>query len=113
MHPSIINLTALGLLISDRRQTAAISFFAWLFLGLLAGYVGSKLLNRHGHGLLRDTLLGIVGGLVGGFLANLFRDAGVDNLNLYSLFVAFIGGVVFLVIYHARSILGEVRRRRS
>jgi uncharacterized membrane protein YeaQ/YmgE (transglycosylase-associated protein family) len=113
MHSSIIDVITFGLLISDRRQGAALSFFGWLFLGMFAGYIVNKLLNRPGHGMLRDMLLGIVGGLVGGFLANLFRAAGVENVNLYSFFVAFIGAVVFLISYHARCIVGDVRRRRS
>jgi hypothetical protein len=52
--------------------------------------------------------LGIVEEVIGGFLANLFRDAGVTNLNLYSFFVAFVGAAAFLIIYHARSIVGNI-----
>ena len=113
MYSLIINVMAFGLLISDRRASAAMAFFGWLFLGLVAGIIVTKLLNRSGLGLFRNILLGIVGGLVGGFLANMFRDTGVDNLNLYSFFVAFISALVFLVSYHARSIVGGVRQRRS
>jgi uncharacterized membrane protein YeaQ/YmgE (transglycosylase-associated protein family) len=43
----------------------------------------------------------------------LFRDAGVPVLNLYGAFVAIIGAVAFLIIYHARSLAGGVRQRRS
>ena len=113
MHPLIINVIAFGLLISDRRASAAIAFFGWLFIGLVAGFIVTKLLHRSGHGMFRNCLLGIVGGLVGGFLANLFRGTGVENLNLYSFFVAFISALVFLVSYHARFIVGGVRQRRS
>ncbi|MGH9972087.1 MAG: GlsB/YeaQ/YmgE family stress response membrane protein [Pyrinomonadaceae bacterium] len=89
------------------------SFITWIVLGLVAGFIGSRLLNRTGHGRLRDVLLGIVGAIVGGFLSNLFRDAGVTNLNFYSFFVAFAGAVIFLIIYYARSIVGNVSRRSS
>ena len=77
------------------------SFFAWIVLGLIAGFIGSKLVNKTGEGLIRDVLLGIVGAIVGGFLFNLFGASGVTGLNLYSLFVAVVGAVIFLVVYHA------------
>jgi uncharacterized membrane protein YeaQ/YmgE (transglycosylase-associated protein family) len=53
------------------------------------------------EGILLDILLGVVGALVGGWLFHLFGAAGVNGLNLYSLFVAVIGSVVFLVTDHA------------
>ena len=77
------------------------SFFAWIVLGLLAGFIGSKLVNRRGEGLVLDILLGIVGAIVGGWLFNMFGATGVTGLNLYSLLVAVIGAVVLLVVYHA------------
>ena len=77
------------------------SFLAWIVLGLVAGYIGSKLVNRRGEGILLDILLGVVGAMVGGWLFHLFGARhGVDGLNLYSLFVAVIGSVAFLVTYH-------------
>jgi uncharacterized membrane protein YeaQ/YmgE (transglycosylase-associated protein family) len=77
------------------------SFLAWIILGLIAGFVGSKLVNRRGEGLILDILLGIVGAVVGGWLFNRFGVAGVTGLNLYSLLVAVVGAVVVLLIYHA------------
>jgi uncharacterized membrane protein YeaQ/YmgE (transglycosylase-associated protein family) len=77
------------------------SIFAWIILGLIAGFIGSKIVNRRGEGLIRDILLGIVGAIVGGFLFNFFGAAGVTGLNLYSMLVAIIGAVVVLLIYHA------------
>jgi uncharacterized membrane protein YeaQ/YmgE (transglycosylase-associated protein family) len=77
------------------------SFLAWIVLGLLAGFIGSKLVNRRGEGLILDILLGIVGAIVGGWLFNTFGAAGVTGLNLYSLLVAVIGAVVLLMVYHA------------
>jgi uncharacterized membrane protein YeaQ/YmgE (transglycosylase-associated protein family) len=77
------------------------SFLAWIILGLIAGFVGSKLVNRRGEGLVLDLLLGIVGAIVGGWLFNRFGVAGVTGLNLYSLLVAVVGAVVVLVVYHA------------
>ena len=98
---SVIDLTTLGRLISNRQQGAAMSFIAWIVLGLVAGFIGSKLVNRTGEGLVRDILLGIVGAMIGGYLFNLFGATGVTGLNLYSLLVAVVGAVVFLVVYHA------------
>jgi uncharacterized membrane protein YeaQ/YmgE (transglycosylase-associated protein family) len=77
------------------------SILAWIVLGLIAGFVGSKLVNKTGEGLILDILLGIVGAVLGGWLFNRFGASGVTGLNLYSLLVAVIGSVLFLVIYHA------------
>jgi uncharacterized membrane protein YeaQ/YmgE (transglycosylase-associated protein family) len=77
------------------------SFFAWIVLGLLAGFIGSKLVNKRGEGLILDILLGIVGAIVGGWLFNTFGATGVTGLNLYSLLVAVVGAVLILVVYHA------------
>ncbi len=97
----IMNETTLGLLVTQRQQDSAMSFIAWIVLGLIAGFIGSKLVNKTGEGLIRDVLLGIVGAIVGGFLFNLFGASGVTGLNLYSLLVAVVGAVIFLVVYHA------------
>jgi uncharacterized membrane protein YeaQ/YmgE (transglycosylase-associated protein family) len=77
------------------------SFLAWIVLGLIAGFIGSKIVNKSGEGLILDILLGIVGAVVGGWLFNRFGQAGVTGLNLYSILVAVVGAVVVLVIYHA------------
>jgi uncharacterized membrane protein YeaQ/YmgE (transglycosylase-associated protein family) len=83
------------------------SFLTWIALGLLAGFIGSKLVNHRGEGIVIDIALGIIGALVGGFIFSVFGARGVSGLNFYSLFVAVIGSVVCLVIYHAL-----FRRRR-
>jgi uncharacterized membrane protein YeaQ/YmgE (transglycosylase-associated protein family) len=77
------------------------SFLAWIVLGLIAGFIGSKIVNKSGEGVVLDIVLGIVGALVGGWLFNEFGHSGVNGLNLYSLVVAVVGAVVVLVIYHA------------
>ena len=74
---------------------------AWLVLGLIAGFVGSKIVNKSGEGLVLDIVLGVVGAVVGGFIFNFFGHSGVTGLNLYSLLVAVIGAVAVLLIYHA------------
>jgi len=79
----------------------SMSFLAWIVLGLIAGFIGSKLVNKSGEGVILDILLGIVGAVLGGWLFNIFGASGVTGLNLYSLLVAVVGSIVFLVIYHA------------
>ena len=77
------------------------SILAWIVLGLIAGFVGSKIVNKSGEGIVLDIILGIVGAVVGGFIFRFFGASGVTGLNIYSLIVAVIGAVVLLVIYHA------------
>ena len=74
---------------------------SWVILGLIAGFIGSKIVDRQGQGFWLDIALGIVGALVGGFLFDLFGASGVTGLNLYSRLVAIAGSVVVLVIYNA------------
>jgi uncharacterized membrane protein YeaQ/YmgE (transglycosylase-associated protein family) len=77
------------------------SILAWLVLGLIAGFLGSKIVNKTGEGIFLDIVLGIVGAVVGGWLFTRFGAAGVSGLNLYSLLVAVVGAVVVLLLYHA------------
>jgi len=77
------------------------SIIAWLVLGLIAGFIGSKIVNKQGEGLILDIVLGVVGALVGGWLFSMMGAGDVTGLNLYSLLVAVIGSIVVLVVYHA------------
>jgi uncharacterized membrane protein YeaQ/YmgE (transglycosylase-associated protein family) len=77
------------------------SLIAWLVLGLIAGFIGSKIVNKSGEGVLLDIVLGIVGAVLGGYLFNMFGASGVSGLNLYSLLVAVVGSIVVLFLYHA------------
>jgi len=74
--------------------------FALLILGLLGGYIGSRVVNKSGEGFGRDILLGIIGAFVGGFLFRGFGGHGVTGLNLASLIVAVVGSIVVLVAFH-------------
>ena len=76
------------------------SLFVWILLGLLAGFVASHLVNHRGEGMVLDILLGIVGAIVGGWLFHMLGHAGVNGLNFHSFFVATVGSVLFLVLYH-------------
>jgi uncharacterized membrane protein YeaQ/YmgE (transglycosylase-associated protein family) len=77
------------------------SIIAWLVLGLIAGFLASKIVNAQGQGVLLDIVLGIVGALVGGFIFNTVGEAGVTGLNAWSFLVAIIGSIIVLVLYHA------------
>jgi uncharacterized membrane protein YeaQ/YmgE (transglycosylase-associated protein family) len=77
------------------------SYLAWIVLGLIAGFIGSKIVNRTGEGLIMDIVLGIIGAVVGGWLAGFMGWAGVSGLNLYSIAIAVGGAVVVLLVYHA------------
>lgn len=77
------------------------SILAWIVLGLIAGFIASKVVNKTGEGMVLDIVLGIVGAVVGGWLFHFFGSAGVTGFNLYSMLVAVIGAIVVLVIYHA------------
>ena len=77
------------------------SIIGWLILGLIAGFLASKIVNKTGEGLMLDIVLGIVGAFVGGYLFSIFGAAPVTGLNIYSMIVAVVGAVVVLFIYHA------------
>ena len=75
--------------------------FTWIVLGLSAGFIVSKLVNKTGEGLFRYIGLSIIGALVGGWLVNLLGMAGVIGLNLWSVLLSVAGAVISLIIYHA------------
>ena len=80
------------------------SIIAWVILGLIAGFIGSRIVDKEGKGLWLNMALGIVGALVGGIIFSVFGAGGVTGVNLYSIIVAVIGSIVVLWIYHAVSV---------
>jgi len=84
---------------------------SWLVIGLVAGYIASKLVNRTGEGLIRDLLLGVIGAIVGGAIFHALGYVGVTGVNLRSIFVAGVGAVIVLVTYHA--VTGQQAARAS
>jgi len=96
-----------GMPILDRQEGSTLAFVAWIVIGLVTGFIGSKILNKTGRGLGRDCLIGIVGALVSGFLSNLIGKPGGPGLDIYSLLVATVGAAVFMIVDHAL-----FRRRR-
>jgi uncharacterized membrane protein YeaQ/YmgE (transglycosylase-associated protein family) len=72
------------------------SMIAWIVLGLIAGFIASKVVNKTGEDIVLDLGLGIVGG----FVFNQLGATGITGFNLYSMLVALVGAVLVLVIYH-------------
>jgi len=79
------------------------SIISWIILGLIAGFIGSRIVNKQGQGMLLDMALGIVGAIVGGILFSFFGATGITGLNIWSMIVAIVGSVVVLWAYHAIS----------
>ena len=77
------------------------SIIGWIVFGLICGFIASKIVNKSGEGFILDIVLGIIGAVVGGYLFTAFGYGGVNGFNLYSMFVAVIGAIVVLWIYHA------------
>ena len=84
-----------------------IDVLQWIVLGLLAGFIASKLVNKRGEGVVMDILLGVVGAVIGGWLFRALGTAGATGFNLWSLVVAVVGAVALLLVWHAvrRSVL--------
>jgi len=76
------------------------SVIGWIILGLIAGFIASKIVNKTGLGFFLDLLLGIVGAIVGGVIFSALGARGITGFNIYSMVVAVIGAVVVLVVYH-------------
>ena len=74
---------------------------SWIILGLIAGFIGSKIVDKQGQGFWLNIALGIIGALVGGFLFDFLGSSGVTGLNVWSMIVAIVGSVVVLLIYNA------------
>ena len=76
----------------------------WIILGGLAGWVASMIAgtNRE-QGLLGNIVVGVIGGVIGGFVVNLFGVDGVTGFNLWSFAVALLGAVIALWVWKAMS----------
>jgi uncharacterized membrane protein YeaQ/YmgE (transglycosylase-associated protein family) len=77
------------------------SIVSWIILGLIAGFIASKIVNKQGEGMMLDIALGVVGAIVGGIIFNIFGATGITGLDIYSMIVAIVGSVVVLWVYHA------------
>ncbi len=76
-------------------------WITWIILGLIAGFIASKLVNKSGSGILLDIAIGIVGAIVGGEIGSKLGIGGINGLTVWSVLLAVLGAVVVLVIYNA------------
>jgi uncharacterized membrane protein YeaQ/YmgE (transglycosylase-associated protein family) len=83
---------------SVKQEELTMSFVAWIVLGLVAGYIGSQLVNR--ERILPDVFVGLAGAMAGGWLCYTFGPPGVNGFNLLSLIAAVIGSLIFLLTYY-------------
>ena len=79
------------------------SILAWIVLGLIAGFIASKIYVGTGQGILMDIVLGIIGAVVGGYLFDMLGQTGITGFNIWSMLVAIVGAVLVLWIYHTVS----------
>jgi uncharacterized membrane protein YeaQ/YmgE (transglycosylase-associated protein family) len=77
------------------------SIIGWIILGLIAGFIASKIVNKQGEGVILDIVLGIVGAIVGGFIFTRLGAVGTSGFNIWSMIVAIVGAIIVLLIYHA------------
>jgi uncharacterized membrane protein YeaQ/YmgE (transglycosylase-associated protein family) len=82
------------------------SLVAWIVLGLVAGFIASKLVHHAGKGIILDIVVGALGAVVGGWLFHIFKMSGVTGLTVYALIVAVVGAAVL------RELLFNVRTQR-
>lgn len=104
---SVIDLDSLGMLSSSPQRSSAINFATWIALGLVAGFIDSRLLHKTDRTLVLVVLFSTVGAILGGFFSNLLGKPDVSGFDPYSQLVAVVGAVVFMIIYYAL-----FRRRR-
>jgi uncharacterized membrane protein YeaQ/YmgE (transglycosylase-associated protein family) len=76
---------------------------AWIVVGLIAGFLASQVMRGGGYGLIGDIIVGVVGALIGGFLASTLLNMpnAVNGINVTSIIVAFVGAVILLAILRA------------
>ena len=77
------------------------TLIGWIVFGLITGFVASRVVNQHGQGCILNVVLGIAGAFIGGFIFTRIGGQGITGFNVYSMFVAIVGAIVVLVVYHA------------
>jgi|SRR5579863_186644 uncharacterized membrane protein YeaQ/YmgE (transglycosylase-associated protein family) len=83
------------------NEENVMGWIAWIILGLISGFIASKLVNHTGSGILMDIVIGIVGAIVGGEVGAKLGLGGINGLTLWSVLLAVLGAVVVLAIYNA------------
>ena len=82
------------------------TILSWIVVGLIAGFLAGLVVKGGGFGLIGDIIVGVVGGLLGGWISvNLLHFGDMTGINLESILVAFVGAVILLLV------LRLIRRR--
>ena len=77
------------------------AFIAWIVLGLIAGFIASKIVNKTGSGMIMDIALGVVGAIVGGFIGNQIGMGPTEHiLGFWNIILAVVGACIVLWVYH-------------
>jgi uncharacterized membrane protein YeaQ/YmgE (transglycosylase-associated protein family) len=79
-------------------EVIAMGIVSWVVVGLVAGWLAGKVMGGRGFGCIGNVVVGIVGALLGGWLASRFLDLDVTGINPTSIIIAVIGAVIFLAI---------------
>jgi uncharacterized membrane protein YeaQ/YmgE (transglycosylase-associated protein family) len=76
---------------------------SWIVVGLIAGFLADQVMRARGGGIVFSIVLGIVGALLGGFLASALLNIPnpIDGFNIGTLVVAFLGSVILIAIVRA------------
>lgn len=82
----------------------------WLLVGLIAGFIASRVMRGGGYGLIGDIVVGLIGAFIGGWLASLVGIGGSGSF-IVTILIAFIGACILLAILHAVSRGGATRSR--
>ena len=77
------------------------SIIGWMLVGLISGFIASRVVHKEGRGIIPDIILGIVGASLGGLLFKELAAESVIRLSFYSVVVAVVGAILVLFVYHA------------
>ncbi len=71
---------------------------SWIVVGLIAGWLAGRVMRGGGQGLIGDIIVGVVGAVIGGYLAGTLLKIpnAVNGINIESILVAFVGAVILL-----------------
>ncbi|MFN3982170.1 MAG: GlsB/YeaQ/YmgE family stress response membrane protein [Caldilinea sp.] len=77
-----------------------IGILAWVIVGLVAGFLASLVMRSGGYGIVGDIIIGMVGAVIGGFLAGTLLNIpdAMTGINITSIFVAFVGAVILIAL---------------
>jgi uncharacterized membrane protein YeaQ/YmgE (transglycosylase-associated protein family) len=88
-------------------------FIAWIVVGAIAGFLANQIMGSR-EGLIMMVILGIVGGLVGGwFAANVFKMGSVDGINVETIFIATLGAILVVFVANLATGKGRLGRRAT